>query len=64
MVFKNCNHNKHPKLTINVRGSQGKSGNLESPIQVIVIDLFLPCLLGFQISMCLGDFAKPLTDTG
>lgn len=46
---------KHPKMTLNVRGFQGQSNELESPIQVSVIDLFLFCFLEFLISLCSED---------
>ena len=41
MVSQSPNYDKHPKMTLNVRGFQGQSDELESAIQVSVIDLFL-----------------------
>lgn len=64
MVFQSCNHKEASQIDSNVRGSQGKSGNLESPIKVIETNLFLSYFLEFQISLCSGIFAKPLTDIG
>lgn len=53
--FSNPNYHKHPKFTKNVRGFQGQSGELESPVQVNVTDSFLFCFLEFLISLCSED---------
>ena len=55
MVSQSPNCDKHPKLTINVRGFQGQSDGLESPIEVSVTDLFLFCFLEFLINLCSED---------